>query len=68
MFWTIGGGFDFDVGEGRLRSLVKFVMDASVWNLNFVLDKWQIEALGTSCLISAMSRSGSDFRAAYIGF
>jgi len=46
MFWTIGGGYDFDVGEGRLRSLVKLVMNASVWNLNFVIDIWQMEALG----------------------
>src|SRR6267143_981377 len=46
MVWTIGGGHDFDVGEGRLRSLVKLVMNASVWNFNCVIDIWQMEALG----------------------
>src|SRR5258708_25871658 len=46
MFRTIGGGHDFDVGKGRLCALVKLVMNASVWNFNFVIDKWQVEALG----------------------
>jgi hypothetical protein len=46
MLRTIGGGYDFDVGEGRLRSLVKFVMNASVRNFNSVIDIWQMEALG----------------------
>src|SRR5258708_27637776 len=46
MLRTIGGGYDFYVGEGRLRSLVKLVMNASVWNFNSVIDIWQMEALG----------------------
>src|SRR6266478_5236254 len=50
MFWTIGGGYDFDVGEGRLRSLVKFVMNASVRNFDSVIDIWQMEALGNFLL------------------
>src|SRR5260370_39983077 len=46
MFWTIGGGHDFDVGEGHVRSQVKLVMNASVWNFNSVIDIWQMKALG----------------------
>src|SRR5258707_1345820 len=50
MLRTIGGGYDFDVGEGRLRSLVKLVMNASVGNFNSVIDIWQMEALGNFLL------------------
>jgi hypothetical protein len=46
MLRAIGGGHDFDVGEGRLRPLVKLVVNASVWNFNSVIDIRQIEALG----------------------
>src|SRR3984893_1991672 len=46
MLRTIGSGYDFDVGESRLRPLVKLVMNTSVGNFNFVIDIWQMETLG----------------------
>jgi hypothetical protein len=41
---AVGCGHDFDVREGCLRSLVEFVVDAGVRNLNLVVHMWKFES------------------------
>jgi hypothetical protein len=42
MAGMIGGGDHFDVGAAGARTLVEFILDARIGNLNLVVEKWKV--------------------------
>jgi len=44
MFWPVSRSHNFDVRESCLRSLIEFVVDAGVRNLNLVVRMWKFES------------------------
>ena len=60
MLRTVSGSHHFDVGEGRLRSLVLLVVDSSIGNLNLIANKWEVDPLGD--FLSDLAKVAVRFR------